>query len=64
MESLAGTVFYLIDAGIHERLLEPLARPRLALRTMALPRASTLPAGSESIITVRLKPGRCVQLEG
>jgi hypothetical protein len=40
-----GPRFYLIDAGIHERLLELLVRPGLALRTMASPRASTTPTG-------------------
>ena len=42
---VGGGRFYLIDAGIHERLLELLTRPGLALRTMASPRASTTPAG-------------------
>jgi hypothetical protein len=37
--------YYVIDTGIHERRLELLARPGLALRTMASPRASTTPAG-------------------
>jgi hypothetical protein len=42
---VGGERFYLIDSGIHERLLELVARPGLALRTMASARASTTPAG-------------------